>query len=146
LRDQIIDAAGTRLVFLVGVEDDAIGFELRSLQEFMAAEGLMAGGDDQVIARLGEGSQPPHWRKTFLFATGKCFADRQHLRDSIYAICSTLDDDDARPAARATRAGARLAADILRDGPARRQPKYALLFTSEALRALDAPPADQDSR
>ena len=37
-----------RLVFLVGLEEDRIGFEIRSLQEFMAAEALMNGGDEQV--------------------------------------------------------------------------------------------------
>ena len=41
LKQQILDAAIQRLVFLVGLETDQVGFEIRSLQEFMAAEGLM---------------------------------------------------------------------------------------------------------
>ena len=38
LTQQILDAAAQRLVFLVGLESDKVGFEIRSLQEFMAAE------------------------------------------------------------------------------------------------------------
>ena len=45
LTDQIANAALERLVFLVGVEADQVGFEIRSFQEFMAAECLMDGSD-----------------------------------------------------------------------------------------------------
>ena len=52
LKDRIIYAAANRLVFLVGLESGQVGFEIRSLQEFMAAEGLLDGPDSVVQERL----------------------------------------------------------------------------------------------
>ena len=86
LKQQIVAAALERLVFLVGLESDQIGFEVRSLQEFMASESLMEGSDEDIDCRLGEIAPIPNWRNVFLFASGKCFADRQHLRDKILSI------------------------------------------------------------
>src|SRR5262249_46952167 len=48
----IIDAAEHRLVFIVGVGGGQLGFELRSLQEYMAAEALMYGDDASVVNRI----------------------------------------------------------------------------------------------
>ena len=77
LTQQILDAAAQRLVFLVGLESDQVGFEIRSLQEFMAAESLMEGSDQDVRQRLLEIAPLPNWRNVFLFASGKCFGERQ---------------------------------------------------------------------
>jgi hypothetical protein len=43
------------------------GFEIRSLQEFMAAEGLMDGSDRHVELRLRQLAPVSHWRNVFLF-------------------------------------------------------------------------------
>ena len=142
LKQRIIEAATHRLVFLVGLEADEIGFEIRSLQEFMAAEGLMEGRDEVVRKRLREIAPIVNWRNVFLFAAGKCFAERQHLRDTIYTICSELNENTEDEVAPATLAGSQLALDLLEDGPARRQPKYAQGLARLALRLLDLP---QDS-
>lgn len=138
LSKKIIEAAANRLVFLVGVEANEIGFEIRSLQEFMAAEALMEGNDVQVRARLQRIAPIAHWRNVFLFAAGKCFARQQHLRDAIYSICGTLNevDDSGSKAVAVTKAGSQLAIDLLADGPSRRQPKYATLLTRKALSLL----------
>ncbi|WP_164706935.1 hypothetical protein, partial [Pseudomonas viridiflava] len=52
LQESITAAALERLVFLVAPQENQIGFEIRSLQEFMAAQHLMTGTDKEVLERL----------------------------------------------------------------------------------------------
>ncbi|MGV3587855.1 MAG: NACHT domain-containing protein [Adhaeribacter sp.] len=134
---EITDAALHRLVFLVGLQEDKIGFEIRSLQEFMAAEALMEGIDEHVRARLDSIAPISHWRNVFLFAAGKCFADRQSLRDMIIQICEQLNDPVNDKLSGVTLAGSRLALDILIDGVAREQPKYARSLARIAIRLIE---------
>jgi len=138
LRREILEAAAQRLVFLVGLQHDSIGFEIRSLQEYMAAECLMDGPDERVVERLGAIAGLSSWRGVLLFAAGHCFARREHLRDTVFRICTEMNVGDD-PLARSRLLGAGLAADLLRDGPARRHPRYAKLFAREALRSLRDP-------
>jgi hypothetical protein len=151
LKNRIISTALERLVFLVAPESEAVGFEIRSLQEFMAAECLLDGTDDLVQKRLGIIASAAHWRNTFLFAAGKCFADRQHLRDTVYTICADLNEVPTSAEFHATidqviLSGSRLALDLLEDGSARRQPKYSKLLTRLALRLVDMPPDKDHNR
>jgi hypothetical protein len=146
LQADITNAATDRLVFLVGVQENEVGFEIRSLQEFMAAEGLMEGDDDAVRQRLAEIAALPNWRNVLLFAAGKCFSDRQHLRDAILSIAAQLNEDPSDDASRAALAGSKLALDLLEDGPARRQPRFARVFARQALRLLELPPGQIDAR
>lgn len=139
LSRQIIEAATERLVFLVGLEVDQVGFEIRSLQEFMAAEALMDGEEDQIRRRLREIAPIVSWRNVFLFAAGKCFAQREHLRETIYTICGDLNDNPVDHVASTTLAGSQLALDLLEDGPARSRPNVARMFTRVALRLLALP-------
>ena len=143
---RIIDAAANRLVFLVGVEEGSVGFEIRSLQEFMAAEALMAGPEGSISQRLRRVASAASWRNAFLFAAGRCFADRQHLRDTIFTIASELNDHLAGPLGATVRAGSVLALDLLDDGLARRAPRFARLFARLALELLDSPPSDLHQR
>ena len=99
LAQQIVETAAQRLVFLVEVEAEQIGFEIRSLQEFMAAESLMDGTDLQIKQRLDEIAAIPFWRNVFLFAAGKCFVERQELREAVHAICASLNEIDGDPLA-----------------------------------------------
>jgi hypothetical protein len=146
LKRQIIEAATDRLVFLVGLQANEVGFEIRSLQEFMAAEALMDGGDELIRKRLRRIAPISNWRNVFLFAAGKCFAERQHLRDTIHAICGELNEDSEDGVVRETLAGSQLALDLLEDGPARRQPKYTQALSRLALRLLDLPPRERQKR
>lgn len=133
----IVDSAGSRLVFLVGHESDAIGFEIRSLQEFMAAEAIHDGSDIQVQARLRQIAPIAHWRNVFLFAAGRCFAKDQSLRDTIVLLCRELNDEnDTDRASAALLTGSRLAIDLLEDGSCRRQPKYALTLAGVSAKLL----------
>lgn len=136
LREQILEAAGLRLVFLVGLQHDRVGFEIRSLQEYMAAECLVDGPDAEVIERLTAVAGITSWRNVLLFAVGRCFATRQHLRDTAFRICTELNTSEDDPLARRCLAGSALAIDLLLDGPARRQPRYARLIGAEAARAF----------
>ena len=142
LTQQILDAAAQRLVFLVGLESDQVGFEIRSLQEFMAAECLMEGRDEDVQRRLLEIAPLPNWRNVFLFASGKCFGERQHLRDTIHRICATLNETDEDEVAGQYLVGSGLAMDLLVDGLSRHQPKFVHSLARIAIRALDVPNTD----
>jgi hypothetical protein len=143
---QIITAATDRLVFLVGVESDQVGFEIRSLQEFMAAEALLQGPEESVEERLRKIAGLPRWRNVFLFAAGRCFGDQQHLRDTIHTICVELNDPEGDPLAQVAMPGSELATDLLADGVPNRQPRYERLLAREALRALRRPPGDLNDR
>lgn len=144
LKKEIIDAAMNRLVFLVGVEAGEIGFEIRSLQEFMAAEALMDGGDKIVKRRLETIAAISHWRNVFLFAAGKCFVQRQYLRDTIYTICASLNESKLsdHDATDSTKTGSHLALALLEEGVSLMQPKYTKLLTRLALQALELPPSE----
>ena len=139
LKREIVAAAVERLVYLVGLESDQVGFEIRSLQEFMAAESLMEGGDEDVEVRLREIAPIPNWRNVFLFASGKCFADRQHLRDMVLSICTRMNERQGDQVAGIHLAGSGLAIELLDDGLSRHQPKYVESFARIAIRALDGP-------
>lgn len=140
---RIIDAATTRLVFLVGLSDDAVGFEVRSLQEFMAAEALMDATDPIAQRRLQQIAPIPSWRNVFLFAAGKCFAERQYLRDTVLAICAEQNEDPNDHAGRASLLGSQIALDLLEDGAARQQPRKAQALARLALRLCENPPSEQ---
>ena len=139
LTQQIADAATERLVFLVGLESDRVGFEIRSLQEFMADESLMEGNDEEVRLRLQEIAPLPNWRNVFLFASGKCFSERQHLRETVHTICAVSNEKDADQVAGSYLAGSGLAMDLLDDGLSRHQPKFVHSLARIAIRALDVP-------
>ena len=94
----------------------------------MAAECLMEGNDREVRSRLQEIAPLPNWRNVFLFASGKCFAERQHLREAIYTICGTLNEVNGDAIVGSYLAGSGLAMDLLDDGLSRNQPKFAKSF------------------
>ena len=137
LAQQIVEAAAQRLVFLVELEEDQIGFEIRSLQEFMAAESLMEGSDLAIQSRLEEIAPIQFWRNVFLFAAGKCFSERQSLRETIHTICAELNELGSDAIAAAFLSGSDLASDLLYEGLSRHQPKYARMFARIAVRHLD---------
>jgi len=66
----LVKAATDRLVLLVPKAQGAVGFEVRSLQEFMAARALVAGDDAVVLQRLELLAPAAHWRNTWLLAPG----------------------------------------------------------------------------
>ena len=135
----IVNAALQRLVFLVGLEADQIGFEIRPLQEFKAAECLMEGTEYSIHARLHEIGPIPHWRNVFLLAAGQCFAKREYLRDTVVSICLSLNDSVGDEILGDSWAGSDLAIDLLDEGLVRRQPLYEKVLARLALQGLDSP-------
>ncbi|MBD9355111.1 NACHT domain-containing protein [Methylomonas albis] len=149
LQADIVNASIDRLVFLVAPQADKVGFEIRSLQEFMAAECLMNGSDQDVSQRLRAIAPAAHWRNVFLFAAGRCFHERQHLRDTLYTLCCELNEGegiDGGELEKATLAGSRLALEILEDGALVKAPAQLKLFAKLALRLLELPPCEAKVR
>ena len=143
----IVDAAEKRLVFLVEPEPGNFGFEIRSLQEFMAAWALSEGRDASVESRLLQVAKAPLFRNVVLFMASKLFSERSALRDVLAdRICGTLDDDPSDALARVTKAGALLALDVLEEGSALTQPKRARALMERAVGLLDLPPAAEHAR
>jgi len=140
LAASIQDAAETRLVFLVSPTAETVGFEIRSLQEFMCAQALMSGATTDIQLRLRAIAGLPTWHNVFIFAAGRCFAIDEHLIDTVYSICAELNVAYGE-LDRLIRAGSVLAVDLLEDGVADRQPRLASLLVELALDLIDAPPS-----
>ena len=137
LAQQVVEAASHRLVFLVEVEAEQVGFEIRSLQEFMAAECLMDGTDQSIRKRLDEIAPIPFWRNVFLFAAGKCFPQRQEFREPVRDICAELNEIYYDKIAGTYLAGSELAIALLEEGSSRRQPRFENLLARVAIGPLD---------
>lgn len=73
--DRFVEASLKRLVLLVSNSDDGVGFELRSLQEVMAARALSQGTDDELRQVLVELAPSPHWRNVWVFIAGRVFSE-----------------------------------------------------------------------
>jgi hypothetical protein len=144
LATQLVTAATTRLVLLVPRTVDAVGFEIRSLQEFMAASALVA-DDDSSVLRLRQLAPSAHWHNTWLLAAGRVFAQREHLRDPIVTLLEDIDTADLL--ALLVLPGAQLAVAILDDAIAAQTPRYQRLFAKRALALIEFPlPTDTTKR
>ncbi len=138
LATQLVNAATNRLVLLVPLTNDAVGFEIRSLQELMAARALVAGDSAAVLERLKRLAPSAHWRNTWLLAAGRAFTHHEHLRDPIMTLLEHVDTDDML--AMLVMPGARLAIEILDDDVAAQAPRYRHLFAKRALELLALAP------
>ncbi|MFJ4281131.1 NACHT domain-containing protein [Streptomyces massasporeus] len=133
-------AATDRLVFLVPSRAGEVGFEIRSLQEFWAADALMSASDEEIRDRLSLISASSHWRNVVLFAVGKIFAERRHLRDSVSVVVAELNIHIKSPQAPTRRLslGSRLALDILADGMVK-APKHEAVLVDQASKLFALP-------
>jgi hypothetical protein len=156
LLDTISAGSLQRLVFLVRQREGWVRFDVTSFKEFMAAEALMNGSDDDVRRRLRAISAVSYWRNVFQFAVGKCFVEKEHLLDSLVSLCLGLNEETACTeivesevagrAAKVSRWGSRLALDIIADGTARQYPGYEARFANIALQLLRAPDPEACAR
>ncbi|MEH0934009.1 NACHT domain-containing protein [Micromonospora psammae] len=139
LANRFVTLAVDRLVFLAVLGGDEIGFEIRSLQEFMAAEAMLTGPDRAAVERLRSIATSAYWRNVFLFAVGRVFvADKEHLRSDITTMCADLNLD--APIHEATLPGSTLALDILRERVTSTQPAYTRVLANCACELLKLPP------
>lgn len=136
---QMREAATDRLVLLVGNTAHEIGFEIRSLQEFMAAEHSFDGDDESVRATLKLIAPHSYWRNVFLFMAGRIFFNKEPLVDSLVAICDYLNEPLNDAAQAQIEAGSRLALALLADDACRKQPANTRRLARLAARLMDKP-------
>jgi hypothetical protein len=139
ISDDLSRAATHRLVFLNAKIADRIAFDVRSLQEFMAAAQITSASPAFLIERLRAISTSAHWRNVFRIAASKIFsvADFGHYRDDIVAICHALDAGDLGEQFRVVRGGATLALELLADGVASSAPRFRRSLLRRAFSILD---------
>ena len=135
LVDDLTRAARDRLVLLAATGQDHVGFDLRSLQEYMAAKALTSGHDEHVVANLGAVARSAHWRNTWLLAVGTLYRDKTHLFDQVLQGIRDLDTDDWLSVLAPI--GPSLATDILDDGVAANNPRHVRHLVDHALEALN---------
>ena len=140
LLDQIVAAATHRLVLLAPRGEEGLGFDVRSLQELMAARFLVTGPLDTAIARLKITAASPHWRNAWVFAAGSLFSEpQQHQHEALVSLVERIDDDAASRLGRVFPIGPTLALDLIDDGMARTQPRFHDRLLRVAFTILHAP-------
>lgn len=136
-------------------DDGLINFDVRSLQEFMAAA--------EITTEIDQGSSPPekqnqpkieerlthlaamsHWRHAFLIAASRCFSETalHHLRSVVVSIPRSLDASDPY---NLSKKGAYLALEMLSDGIATNHPISACKLVEHAMEILDLGPDAYDA-
>lgn len=136
LADQIVGVATQRLVLLVP-EKDEIGFEVRSLQEYMAARAMTSGTDQELIVRLTAASSSAHWRNTWMLAVARALETREHLRDTLLGVLRGIDAD---PLLKRIGLAPELARDLLVDAVAPEVPTFRQQLLDIMLGLLVLPP------
>jgi hypothetical protein len=135
-KDQLIEkitgVTDHRLVFLTNRNGEEWSFEVRSLQEYMAAECLLSRSDSVVVEeRLRSISLKSYWRNVYLFAAGKAFnqVDRLDLRDKIFRICYVGANTESKISTYSL-LSEELALDLLESGAIKTNPRYQKEFIS----------------
>lgn len=139
LLGRIVQAATHRLVLLVP-RAEGYGFDVRSLQEMMAARRLTTGDLDTVLNRLRLLAPSPHWRNTWLFAAGRLFSEPQgHQHEKLVAMVEAVDTGVVDRFSSIAPVGPYLAWDMLDDGMAAARPRWLLRLIDLAMSAVNYP-------
>lgn len=138
---QLVEATTHRLVLLTP-RDKGIGFEIRSLQELMAARAIVEADDNHVVERLKLIAHSPHWRNTWLLSAGRLLVQSPRFERLIVGLLKSLDTDPHRLGARFPTAPS-LAADILNDNLAILRPNFERSLIQSVFAALDRPPVGE---
>lgn len=141
--EAIVKAATQRLV-LIAPRESGFGFDVRSLQELMAALRISNSPMDIVLTRLRLLAPNPHWRNTWLFVAGKLFSQPQrHDHQALVELVESIDRDVPERLGDALPIGHHLALDVLDDGMARTCPGWSERLLKHGIHFLDDPaPAD----
>ncbi|MFF0387646.1 NACHT domain-containing protein [Kitasatospora sp. NPDC004615] len=137
LAPKLFNAATERLVLLVAPEAEMVGFEVRSLQEFMAAKALISGPEADILPRLQRLAGQPAWHHTWLLAAAGIFTQRPHLRDGLITVLRAADTEDR--VTMTVRPGLALAASLVEDDLARAHPRHHRLLVAHACEVLKGP-------
>ncbi len=139
---QIKTAAVERLVLLVAPRDGFYRYEIRSFQEFMAAEAIVDGSDAAVQLRMEHIAPLQSWRNVYVIASAKCYAERKSLRPALLiGACTTLNEApaDNNQLCSITLSGSELACDLLGGGFLWDSRAELNALVRVALRGLDHP-------
>ncbi|MFF2381668.1 NACHT domain-containing protein [Streptomyces sp. NPDC058108] len=137
LANRMVDAAMRRLILLVPRKQDSVGFDVRSLQEFMAARAMVSEGSEELGDLLSATAASAHWRNTWLLAAGQIFHERPNLRDRLVIL---LDEIQAKSEISLfTKPGSSLAVGLLSDDVAAQAPRFLRVLTKIALELLEDP-------
>ena len=130
--DEFRKVITNRLVFISEVQDEKVGFIVRSLQEFFAANYYMGAEDTLVKVRLKNISTNSYWRNTLLFGIGYLRLNKEHLLDFVYTLCCELNGSDLEPFENShkysIKMGSWLSLDILSEGIFNDSPKLTNRF------------------
>lgn len=143
-KEMILGAANLRLVFLTSRKPGRLSFDVRSLQEYMAAACITNGDSTVVIDRLEIIAHSAYWRNTLLFAVGRFFVEphlRMH-RDRIRILCDDLNLKEATNIR--VKLGSWLALEILESGTVGNVPLVIRSLTECALELLGLPHTGDD--
>jgi hypothetical protein len=94
ISEEVLTLSVQRLVMLVSPRPTRYGFEVRSLQEYMAARALSEGEDEAVLRAIETLLPSAHWRNTWLLLVGRVLASRERLRPRILAIIEEANNRD----------------------------------------------------
>jgi hypothetical protein len=144
-RELILGAANQRLVFLTSRTPGRLSFDVRSLQEYMAAACMTNADSADIIPRLDTIAHSAYWRNTLLFAVGRFFVEPQMRahRDKIRVLCDDLNRKD--PDRATAKLGSRLALEILESGTIGNVPLVCRSLADCTLGLLANPPSDSDA-
>lgn len=141
LASKVIRAVTQRLVLLVPKAIESVGFEVRSIQEFLAARALVSGRDEAITRRLSVLVGSAHWRNTWLFAAGRVFDEREYYRRDLITLLEDIDNFDVVNMVVAP--GADLSLDLLDDGLSTTTPALKRALARHSLTLLKCTP-DED--
>lgn len=140
LTERLLRLATDRLVFLVEPQDGRFGFEVRSLQEFMAAEALREGAEGDVKQRLLQIGKPALWRNVLSLVLSHAMHTLSHWREWLCDdLCQQLNEAPGDEAGQRVLAGSQLALDLLTEGAALHDQLCAEPLAKHALRLLEGP-------
>lgn len=139
IADKLLRLSTERVVMLVSRRPAKYEFEVRSLQEYMAARALTDGDDATVLGGLKTLIPSSHWRNTWLLAAGRLLKRREHLTDEVIQIVTEYDTTTAETPL--TALGAGLAGELYLDNLGAEFPavRRALLTSAMAQFAETAP-------
>ncbi|NSY99781.1 hypothetical protein G6M70_23890 [Agrobacterium tumefaciens] len=142
---ELRELATNRLVLLSAKETDRITFDVRSLQEFMCAAAITAGGHEHLEKRLMHIAPLIHWRNVFLIAASRCFNDDafHHLRAVVTNIPRLLETESTYAF---LKSGAKLSLDMFVDGVSTENPQYRRQLAAHCLDLLEHGVAELDER
>jgi hypothetical protein len=123
---EIVRAATDRLVFLRSRVEGQIAFDVRSLQEFMAAARLSSSPENLIHVRLSHIAGLSYWNNVFRIAVNRIFASAalEESRDSILRILESIDAGNRNRDEQTIKAGSAIALQLLDDGIGTNAPMY----------------------